>query len=281
MLWFTEDWTDTYGLRLGIENAQKTRTPFQEITVAMSKDFGKVLALDGLVQLTEKDEFIYHEMISHVPLFTLGRDIENVLIIGGGDGGTAREVLKHNPKSIDVVEIDREVVEFAKREFPKTSSSFSDDRVNLIFDDGREFVKDKEDIYDVVIVDCSDPVGPSKVLYEEGFYADVYKALREDGILTTQSESPWVHRQTFINIVSNLKKVFPIVMPYLAFIPSYPSGMWSFTLGSKIKNPLEIDPQELSNRMSKVAENVDFKYYNLEVHFGSFAIPSFVFREEV
>lgn len=281
MLWFTEDWTDTYGLRLGIENAQKTRTPFQEITVAMSKDFGKVLALDGLVQLTEKDEFIYHEMISHVPLFTLGRDIENVLIIGGGDGGTAREVLKHNPKSIDVVEIDREVVEFAKREFPKTSSSFSDDRVNLIFDDGREFVKDKEDIYDVVIVDCSDPVGPSKVLYEEGFYADVYKALREDGILTTQSESPWVHRQTFINIVSNLKRVFPIVMPYLAFIPSYPSGMWSFTLGSKIKNPLEIDPQELSNRMSKVAENVDFKYYNLEVHFGSFAIPSFVFREEV
>ncbi|WP_297446740.1 polyamine aminopropyltransferase [Desulfurobacterium sp.] len=280
MLRFTEMFNGA-GFSVDVYGARKYSTPFQEIMLLETEVFGKILVLDGAVQTTDRDEFIYHEMIVHVPLFTLGRKPEKVLVIGGGDGGTVREVLKHAPDHIDMVEIDREVVELCKKEFPEISSGLSDERVSIYYEDGREFVKGKENEYDVIVVDCSDPAGPSAVLFSKEFYEDVKKALKDDGVFVTQSESPFAQKKEFVMVVSNLTKVFSTVRPYLAFIPSYPSGMWSFTFASNGKDPLTISPEELSERMKDVVRRTKkkFKYYNLEIHYGAFAIPNFVIDE--
>ncbi len=287
MLWFTEYYSGEgmelrgTGLTFKVKSAVSTRTPFQEILLLETEDFGKMLVLDGAVQTTERDEFIYHEMIVHPALFTLSRNPQRVLIIGGGDGGTVREVLKHQPEIVEMVEIDREVVEFAKKELPSIASHLEDSRVKLIFDDGREFVKDKESAYDAIFVDCSDPIGPSKVLYEESFYRDCLKALREGGVFVTQSESPFAQRRIHKRVVDELSKVFNVVRPYLAFIPTYPSGMWSFTFASGSLDPLQINPEILGRTYTDfVKRNGKLKYYNPEIHFAAFAIPNFVYEEE-
>ncbi len=286
-LWFTEKYEgegmelQATGLTFKVKSAVKKKTPYQELLLLETEDWGKMLVLDGAVQTTERDEFIYHEMIVHPAEFTFTKEIERVLVIGGGDGGTVREVLKHNPKVVDMVEIDRDVVEFSKRELPSISSGLSDERVNLIFGNGREFVKDKDSLYDLIIVDCSDPIGPSKVLYEEEFYRDVLKALKPDGIFVTQSESPFAQRNVHIRVVKELSKVFKIVRPYLAFIPTYPSGMWSFTMASNKLDPLGVPPSSLGKLYREFVEkNGELKYYNPEIHYGAFAIPNFVYREE-
>ncbi len=287
MLWFTELYSGegmelkATGLTIRAEEAKRVKTPYQELLLLKTQDWGKVLVLDGAVQTTERDEFIYHEMIVHPAAFTFTREIERVLIIGGGDGGTVREVLKHQPKEVELVEIDREVVEVAKRELPQIAGKLSDERVKIVFTDGREFVKGKEEIYDLIIVDCSDPIGPSKVLYQEDFYKDCFKALKEDGIFITQSESPFAQNRVHKKVVKELQKVFPITRPYLAFIPTYPSGMWSFTIGSKRLDPLGVPPSALGKLYKELTEREgELKYYNPEIHYGAFAIPNFVYREE-
>ncbi len=286
-LWFTEEYKGEgmelsgTGLTFKVKSAVRKKTPFQELLLLETEDWGKMLVLDGAVQTTERDEFIYHEMIVHPAAFTFTREIERVLVIGGGDGGTVREVLKHGPKSVDMVEIDREVVEFSMRELPSISSSLSDERVNLVFDDGRKFIEGKENLYDLIIVDCSDPVGPSKVLYEEAFYRDALRALKPDGIFVTQSESPFAQRKVHVKVVRELSKVFKIVRPYLAFIPTYPSGMWSFTFASNRLDPLGVSPSALGKLYREFVEKSgELKYYNPEIHYGAFAIPNFVYREE-
>ena len=287
MVYFTEYYSGEgmelsgTGLTVKVKSAIRKRTPYQELLLLETEDWGKMLVLDGAIQTTERDEFIYHEMIVHPAAFTFTRQIEKVLVIGGGDGGTVREVLKHEPKQIDMVEIDRDVVEFAKEYLPSISCGLKDERVNLVFGDGREFVKDKEGVYDLIIVDCSDPVGPSKVLYEESFYRDAARALKPDGIFVTQSESPFAQRKVHIQVVEELSKVFKIVRPYLAFIPTYPSGMWSFTIASNRLDPLGAAPSALGKLYREFVEkNGELKYYNPEVHYGAFAIPNFVYREE-
>ncbi len=287
MLWFTEYYSGEgmelsgTGLTVKVKSALRKRTPYQELLLLETEDWGKMLVLDGAIQTTERDEFIYHEMIVHPAAFTFTRQIERVLVIGGGDGGTVREVLKHEPKQIDMVEIDRDVVEFAKEYLPSISCGLKDERVNLVFGDGREFVRDKEDTYDLIIVDCSDPVGPSKVLYEEEFYKDAAKALKPDGIFVTQSESPFAQRRVHKKVVEELSRVFKIVRPYLAFIPTYPSGIWSFTIASNRLDPLGAPPSALGKLYREFVEkNGELKYYNPEVHYGAFAIPNFVYREE-
>ena len=287
MLWFTEYYKGEgmelqgTGLSMKVKSSKYLKTPYQELLLLETEDWGKVLVLDGAVQTTERDEFIYHEMISHPALFTFPRQVEKVLVIGGGDGGTVREVLKHQPKEVVMVEIDREVVEICKKEFPSISKGLGDERVKLTFGDGREFVKDKEAEFDLIIVDCSDPIGPSVVLYQEDFYRDCFKALKEDGIFVTQSESPFAQNRVHRQVVRELEKVFPIVRPYLAFIPTYPSGMWSFTIGSKKLDPLGVAPSALGKLYRELIEREGaLKYYNPEVHYGAFAIPNFVYREE-
>ncbi|ADU96264.1 polyamine aminopropyltransferase [Thermovibrio ammonificans] len=269
------------GLTFKVKSAKRVKTPYQELLLLDTYDWGKMLVLDGAVQTTERDEFIYHEMIVHPALFTFNRRVSRALVIGGGDGGTVRELLKHNVEKVELVEIDRDVVETALNELPTISSALKDERVTVHFADGREFVKGKEGVYDLIIVDCSDPIGPSAVLYQEEFYRDCFKALVPDGIFVTQSESPFAQRKIHRQVVKELEKVFQIVRPYLAFIPTYPSGMWSFTIGSKTLDPLGVHPVTLQRLYEEFKKrNGQPKYYNPEVHYGAFAIPNFVYMEE-
>jgi spermidine synthase len=278
LLWFTEYQTENLGLSFKVRSAKRVKSKFQEILLLDTYEYGKMLVLDGAVQTTEKDEFIYHEMIAHVPAVSIGRKLKKVLVIGGGDGGTVREVLKHNPERVDLVEIDREVVDFCMRELPTISSALDDERVNIYFEDGRDFVKNTEVDYDMVVVDCSDPVGPSKVLFESDFYKDVASILTDDGVFVTQSESPLIHKDTVPLIFKELKSVFKIVKLYLAFIPTYPAGMWSFTFASNSVDPIGIDKSKVDFAIEKIEElsGSKLKYYNCDIHFGAFSLPEFV-----
>ncbi|HIP92945.1 MAG TPA: polyamine aminopropyltransferase [Desulfurobacteriaceae bacterium] len=273
MFLFTEFHNKSVGLTIKPKNVYSIFTKYQKLTFLETEDFGKVLVLDDLVQLTERDEFIYHEMISHVAINTFPRKIEKVLIIGGGDGGTAREVLKYDfIKEIHLVEIDKEVIEIAKKHMPFTAKAFEDKRLKVFIEDGRNFVRNTQNKYDVVLVDCSDPIGPSKVLFEKDFYQDCFKILKEDGIFVTQSESPFYSLDIIKDIIKNLKISFPIVKLYTANIPTYPAGYWSFTLASKVYDPLKVDMEKLKDNIKRK----DLKYYNEEIHFSSFALPSYV-----
>ncbi|HIC87225.1 MAG TPA: polyamine aminopropyltransferase [Aquificae bacterium] len=273
MFLFTEFHNKSVGLTIKPKNVYSIFTKYQKLTFLETEDFGKVLVLDDLVQLTERDEFIYHEMISHVAINTFPRKIEKVLIIGGGDGGTAREVLKYNfIKEVHLVEIDKEVIEIAKKHMPFTAKAFEDKRLKVFIEDGRNFVRNTQNKYDVVLVDCSDPIGPSKVLFEKEFYQDCFKILKEDGIFVTQSESPFYSLDIIKDIIKNLKISFPIVKLYTANIPTYPAGYWSFTLASKVYDPLKVDMEKLKDNI----KGKNLKYYNEEIHFSSFALPSYV-----
>ena len=273
MFLFTEFHNKSVGLTIKPKNVYSIFTKYQKLTFLETEDFGKVLVLDDLVQLTERDEFIYHEMISHVAINTFPRKIEKVLIIGGGDGGTAREVLKYNfIKEVHLVEIDKEVIEIAKKHMPFTAKAFEDKRLKVFIEDGRNFVRNTQNKYDIVLVDCSDPIGPSKVLFEKEFYQDCFKILKEDGIFVTQSESPFYSLDIIKDIIKNLKISFPIVKLYTANIPTYPAGYWSFTLASKVYDPLKVDIKRLKDKI----KGKKLKYYNEDIHFSSFALPNYV-----
>ncbi len=272
--WFTEySPNDTaFSLRVKYKLFEKS-TPYQKIEVFDSYGYGKVLALDGFIMLTEKDEFIYHEMIAHVPLFT-HPEPKRVLVIGGGDGGAVREILKHESvEKVELVEIDEEVVNTAKIYFPEIASSLEDKRVEIKFQDGIEFVKSKNEIYDVILIDSPDPIGPAVGLFEESFYKDAFSTLNDSGIIVAQAESPFVYPDLIRQINSVFKKYLPIVRFYLANVPTYASGVISFVLGSKKFDPIkDFNPDRVKRFDSKL------KYYNEQVHIASFALPNF-FRE--
>ncbi len=219
--------------------------------------------------ITEKDEFVYHEMIAHVPLF-VHPEPARVLVVGGGDGGTIREVIKHRSvQQVTLVEIDRQVVEVSKRFFPQVASGFKDPRVRIQYDDGARFLADTGEQFDIILADTSDPVGPAKVLFQQPFYQSAYDRLADDGIFVAQSESPWLHRETVEKIYRNLREVFPIVRMYLAHIPTYPSALWSFAFCAKKYDPLtDFDPRR--------ATEFACRYYNAEIHSASFALPQYV-----
>ncbi|MGE5390847.1 MAG: polyamine aminopropyltransferase, partial [Deltaproteobacteria bacterium] len=261
--------TDGYGVKWRITGVlHSEQTPFQELAVVDTLEWGKALLLDGAIQITEKDEFIYHEMISHIAMNSHPNP-EKALIIGGGDGGVLRELCRHRRlKAVDMVEIDGRVVENSKRFFPAVASSFNDPRVNLYLEDGLAFVKNTREKYDVVVVDSCDPVGPAVELFSEAFYRDLYGVLNDDGIAVVQSESPVFYQQTFVSTHKHLTSVFPIVRVYLAPVPTYVSGPWSFTAGSKKHDPVRL----AENR----EEFPDLKYYDDDIHSGAFALPRFI-----
>jgi len=267
--WFNEQNTPGYSVQWKvIQQLHKETTPFQELMIVELAEWGRTLILDGAVQYTEKDEFIYHEMIAHVPLMSHPRP-EKVLIIGGGDGGTLREVLKHpQVAGVDMVEIDQRVVETSKVFLPGVASGFDDPRTRLIIDDGIKYVHETKQKYDVILVDSSDPVGPAIELYSRPFYQDIYQALADDGILVVQSESPLYYGQLFDSIVGNLKDIFPITRVYLATVPTYVSGPWSFTAASKTYDPMQI--------ADDTAIIDGLKYYNKQIHQAAFALPQFI-----
>ncbi|MBP8692217.1 MAG: polyamine aminopropyltransferase, partial [Sedimentibacter sp.] len=191
-LWFSENHTDNVKFSIRVDrHLISVQSDFQKIDVFDTPEFGRVLVIDGYLMLTEKDEFIYHEMIVHVPM-AVNPHIKRILVIGAGDGGTVRELTRYKTvESIDMVEIDRQVVEICKEYIPKTASGFNDERLNLYFEDGLNFVKRKKNEYDLIIVDSTDPVGPGLELFTREFYENCYKALVDDGILVNQHESPY------------------------------------------------------------------------------------------
>lgn len=271
--WFSEHYPNVNAkLSLKIkEKLYRKKSKFQKIEVVESESFGKVLLIDGLIMLTERDEFVYHEMIAHVPI-NVHPNPQRVLIIGAGDGGTLREVLRHNEvKKVDLVEIDKSVHDVCREFFPELSSSFDDPRVNCFWEDGVKFVKDSEEEYDVIIIDSTDPFGPGEGLFTTDFYTDCFNKLSNIGILVNQSESPQWTPDYVKGIHQKLSKIFPVFKFYQGFIPTYPSGHWLFGFASKNLDPIE---DQKPNRWAE--KKIETKYYNIDVHKASFALPNFV-----
>lgn len=270
--WITEEQTPHLHLSTEVDKVMYSgQSDFQKIEVAHSLQYGNMLVLDGVFQTSEKEEFVYHEMMAHVPLF-LHPNPKRVLIIGGGDGGVARECVRHpEVESVTMVEIDGKVVELAKEFLPTISQAMRENHPKLIvtIGDGLAHVRDKEDYYDVIIVDCSDPIGPGEGLFQEPFYKDVYKALKEDGLFVQQTESPFLHQSLIHDVFEVVDRNFPMTRLYTAFIPLYPAGMHCFTMGSKKYDPLNWTP----NR----PKTFKTKYYNEDIQKAAFALPNFVF----
>ena len=273
-LWYTEEHSKDVRFSIKINKQIYTKeSKFQRIDILESKEFGRVLTLDGLIMVTEKDEFIYHEMITHVPM-AVNPNIKKVLVIGGGDGGCVRELTRYKSiEEIHMVEIDEEVVKACKEYIPKTSCSLSDNRVKIFYQDGLKFVRTKENEYDLIIVDSTDPFGPGEGLFTKEFYGNCYKALTEDGILVNQHESDYYsdYAKSMKRAHKRIQEIFPICEIYQAHIPTYPSGHWLFGFASKKFNPVEDLNEEKWNNF-----NLKTRYYNTRLHKGAFALPNYV-----
>lgn len=273
-LWYSEFYTKNVKLSIKIEKELITvKSDYQSISVLQSYDFGKILVIDGYIMLTEKDEFIYHEMITHVPM-AVHPDAKKILIIGGGDGGTVRELLKYSfVKKIDLVEIDEEVVKISKEYLPFTACGLSDPRVNLIYQDGLKYVRRVENKYDLIIVDSTDPFGPGEGLFTKEFYGNCYKALKDDGILVNQHENPFYEKdaQAVKRTHKRIVESFDYSKLYQAHIPTYPSGHWLFGFVTKKYHPLK--DLDVSRWKSL---NIETKYYNTNLHLGAFYLPNYV-----
>ncbi|WIF94733.1 polyamine aminopropyltransferase [Caminicella sporogenes] len=273
-LWYSEKHTDNVSFSLKIkEHLFSAQSDFQRVDVLATYEYGNLMTLDGLVMVTEKDEFIYHDMIVH-PALAVNPNIKKVLVIGGGDGGTVRELMKYPAiEHVDMVEIDKMVIDVAKKFFPTISCELDNEKVSVLYEDGIKFVKDKENTYDLILIDSTDPIGPGEGLFTTDFYNDCFKALKEDGILINQNETPVYDKFFEVGISSykKLKKMFPIVEVYQAHIPTYPGGYWLFNFASKKYNPVKDLKSKTWNSL-----NIDTKYYNTNLHKGAFAIPNYV-----
>ncbi|NGP89896.1 polyamine aminopropyltransferase [Fodinibius halophilus] len=275
---FNEFYNEKTGLTIGVNGILfSEQTPYQKVEILETDSWGRMMTIDGMVMLSEKDEFVYHEMLTHVGMFSHPQP-ERVLIIGGGDGGTAREVMRHpSVKKVDMVEIDEVVVQ-ASKEFLPQVGDWGNPKLNVVIGDGIEFVKDISVPYDVIIIDGSDPVGPAAGLFEGEFMQACYDGLSEDGILTAQTESPWVesYHPSMKQVYTALDDIYAVSKMYLAYIPLYPAGMWSFSFASKGgTDPLaEVVLQRVENGVMRFED--ELKYYNPEVHRGCFALPNFV-----
>lgn len=271
-LWVEEKFQDFLGLKFKVEKVLFSgKSEFQTVDIVQTKGHGKMLLNDGLIMVTERDEFAYHDMITHVPLFVHPQP-KNVLVIGGGDGGTAREVIRHTSvEKCTMVEIDGMVVDACKEHIPQTSCALSDPRINLIIGDGVKFVAETTEKFDVIIVDSTDPIGPAQPLFGEAFYQDVYNCLADDGIVVSQGESSWYAMDIQQSLLKVLNSVFPKSYLYSFSNLTYPGGLWSFTFATKKYHPVD----HFSSHRVKESK-LEFDYYNATLHSAAFALPSFV-----
>lgn len=276
-IWFTDkDANQAVSLRYTGEKLFDKTSAFQRVQVIETYAYGKALIIDHMFMCTERDEAHYHEMIAH-PVLLAHPAIQKVLIIGGGDGGTAREVLKHDSvQKVVLVEIDEVVVEAAKLFLPELAQALNHPKLELVIDDGIGYVANLDsDSFDLILVDGSDPVGPAEALFTKEFYTNCKKALTPDGILVTQGESPMFNTASFVEINQTLKAIFGAdhVQVCLFQIASYPSGVWSFQFASKGSvNPAEIDPV----KAALFIKLHSLKYYNPQIHATAFALPNYV-----
>ncbi|MDE5648578.1 MAG: polyamine aminopropyltransferase [Oscillospiraceae bacterium] len=271
-LWYTENHTDNVKFSIKVDkHLRSAESEYQRIDIFESKEFGRILTLDGYLMVTEKDEYIYHEMITHIPM-AVNPDITNVLVIGAGDGGTVRELTRYNHiKNIDMVEIDEMVVEICREYLPQTACRLTDPRVHIFYQDGLRFVRNKENEYDLIIVDSTDPFGVGEGLFTKEFYGNCFKALKDDGILVNQHESTFYtsYANSMKRAHSRIKSTFPIALVYQAHIPTYPSGHWLFGFASKKYDPRVDLKADWWNSLG-----IKTKYYNTMLHTGCFAIPN-------
>lgn len=276
--WFVEHQTNsTLAAHRVKRSLYSGKSKYQEIDVIETEDFGICLVLDGKIQSSTIDEFIYHEALVH-PAMVTHPNPKEVLVIGGGEGGTVREVLKHNTVvKVVMVDIDEEVVRVSKEYIPQLSSgAFDDKRLNLIIGDGREYLEKTRDVFDVIIIDVTDPLpeGPSYLLYTKQFYELVKEHLKPDGIMATQATSVFYSRKSYTLIYNTLKSVFPIVRAYSAWIPSYVSA-WGFVLASLKHDPLNLSEDEVKDRLIRRSVS-DLKFYYPDYHKPLFVLPLYL-----
>lgn len=273
-LWYDETFHDH--TRLGLlskETLFSAQSPYQKIEVIDTVGFGRVLIIDNVFMTSEYDEFLYHEMITH-PALTTAPKIDRVLVIGGGDGGTVREVLRHpDVKECVMIEIDRMVVDASKEFLPGIGTAWSDPRLDVRFIDGIEYVKkSNDDKYDVILLDGTDPVGPGAVLFDESFYRGCKRMLVPGGVVALQSESPLLMMDVFVETQHKLRRLFSEIHPYMGPVPLYGTGTWSWTWCSDTGEPLRPFPE----RQEEIVEGS--KAYNAELHQAAFALPNYVKR---
>lgn len=268
-LWYTEKQTEAFGITAKIkETLVEETTPYQQLAILDTLEFGRMLVLDGMVMTTVRDEYVYHEMVAHPALYTHPNP-KHVLVVGGGDGGVIREVLKHpSVEKAVLVEIDGKVIEYSKRYLPEIAGELDNPRVEVIVNDGYMHIHQHKNTYDCVMVDSTEPVGPAVQLFERGFYQAIYESLKEDGLFVAQTDNPWFKSDLIQKVYQDVQDIFPIVRVYGANIPTYPSGLWTFTMGSKTYDPLQVDE-------SKIPE-LNTKYYSPRLHRAAFALPRFV-----
>ena len=272
--WFSENHTPNVKLSIRVDRQLYSgKSEFQRIDVFDSPEFGRFLTLDGYMMLTEKDEFIYHEMITHVPM-AVHPLVKKVLVIGAGDGGVIRELTRYPEiEHIDMVEIDPLVLEVCRKYLPKTACRLDDPRLSIHYEDGLKYVRFKENEYDLIIVDSTDPFGPGEGLFTREFYGNCYKALKEDGIMVNQHESPFYAEdaEACKRAHKRIVESFPISRVYQAHIPTYPSGHWLFGFASKKYHPLKnLDETRWNLR------ELDCRYYTTTLHKGAFYLPAYV-----
>lgn len=273
-LWYTDQHTKNVRFSMKVESELgSTESEFQKIDILQTTEFGKVLVFDGELMITQNDEFIYHEMITHVPM-AVHPNVKDVLVIGGGDGGTVRELTKYPCiENIEVAEIDQMVTQMCIKYFQETACKLNDPRVQMHFEEGLRYVRSKFNQYDLIIVDCADPYGPAEGLFTREFYGTCFKALREDGILINQHESPYYssHKKSVQKAHKNISTEFPYSTVYQCHIPSYPSGHWLFGFASKKYDPIKDINEDKWNELG-----IKTGYYNTDLHKGSFYLPTYV-----
>ena len=271
-LWFSEKHTEFVKMSIKIDKHLHGETSdFQRIDVFESYEFGRFLTLDGVMMMTEKDEFAYHEMLVHVPM-AINPAIRKVLIIGAGDGGIVREAARYATiEKMDMVEIDPQVVDVCKRFLPKTAGALDDVRLGIYYQDGLKFIRKVENEYDLIIVDSTDPFGPGEGLFTKEFYGNCYNALTDEGIMVNQLGSPYYKNDAAAmkRAYGKLAGIFPIHAAFQAHIPTYPSGHWLFGFGSKKLNYLDVNEAWDDFKLTA-------KYYNTQLHRGAFALPTYV-----
>ncbi|PNG15254.1 polyamine aminopropyltransferase [Stutzerimonas stutzeri] len=275
---YQETLYEGYGQRFSIDKMlHEVRTEHQHLVIFENARMGRVMALDGVIQTTEADEFIYHEMLTHVPILAHGL-ARRVLIIGGGDGGMLREVAKHRDvESITMVEIDGTVVEMCKEFLPEHSKgAFDDPRLNLVIDDGMRFVATTEEKFDVIISDSTDPIGPGEVLFSENFYQACRRCLNDGGILVTQNGTPFMQLSEVQTTAKRMAGLFPDWHFYQAAVPTYIGGAMTFAWGACDSDSRKLSLETLHQRF--IGSGIVTRYYNPHIHLGAFALPQYVLQ---
>ncbi len=275
---YRETLHDNYGQFFEVEKMlHEVRTEHQHLVIFQNPRMGRVMALDGAIQTTEADEFIYHEMLTHVPILAHGT-ARNILIIGGGDGGMLREVCRHSSVDrITMVEIDQAVVDMCKEYLPNHSSgAYDDPRVNLVIDDGMRFIANCTDKFDVIISDCPDPTGPGEVLFSEGFYHACHRCLTDDGILVAQNGTPFLQIDEVKTTAKNIQGLFADWHFYHAAVPTYIGGSMTFAWAAKNRQLRQLPLDILRQRFA--GSGIVTRYYNAEIHQAAFALPQYVLQ---